>query len=96
MKNPTIATLLNIIPGAGYVYLDGDRKFFGTILLIGMALMLASSLDPLLYSEEYMNAPFRMWDVVSLFSLAALMSAFMYDAYMSAIAQNAALPAQEK
>lgn len=89
MKNPTIATILNIIPGLGYVYLGGKRRLFGIMLLAAIVLSAIASADPLLYSGEYMEADFRIWDALALASLLAVLAAFMYDGYTSAMQHNA-------
>lgn len=88
MKNPTIATVLNIIPGFGYLYVGGEKKVFGSLLLVGLTLSIISSFDPLLYSEEYMNAPMSTWGMVAVLSLIVTIAAFMYDGYVCAISHN--------
>lgn len=88
MKNSTIATVLNIIPGLGYIYLGGEKRIFGLILILSIIASIIASFDPLLYSEEYMNADFRIWDSIALFGIALTISAFMYDGYVSANTHN--------
>ena len=53
MKNPTIATLLNIIPGLGYIYIGGKRRMFGIILIITFTLIVIAGNDPLMSTPEY-------------------------------------------
>jgi membrane-bound ClpP family serine protease len=91
MKNPTIATILNIIPGLGYLYVGGKKKIFGVLLLVGMVSSIISSFDPSLsvYSEEAMSAEFTLWSMLGLASLVLLVAAFMYDGYTTALESNA-------
>lgn len=91
MKNPTIATVLNIIPGLGYLYIGGTRNTFGTLLLVGVAFAIVSSFDPLYSSEEYLNATLNRWGVAALLSTLAFVAGFMYDAYTCALEYNKGL-----
>ena len=88
MKNPTIATLLNAIPGLGYIYLGGRKTIFGAMLIVANLLGIIASFDPAMYSEEYMQADPAIWDFLALISIAMLVAAFMYDAYISAVRHN--------
>jgi hypothetical protein len=88
MKNPTIATVLNIIPGLGYIYLGGSKRIFGLLLIAAGVAMVIASFDPLLYSQEYMDSPIRVWDMIGLLGLLISVGAFMYDGYASAMNQN--------
>ena len=96
MKNPTIATLLNIIPGAGYVYIGGQKRVFGIILLISMALGVIAQFDPALYTEEAINAPLTVWDIFSALSGLTILGAFMYDAYTTAVRRNKTVAAEQQ
>lgn len=88
MKNPTIATLLNLIPGLGYIYIGGKRKLFGILVLVGgVAGTIATSFDPL-YSEVYSQTEIRGIDSVYLLSLVLVVGAFMYDGYVAANQHN--------
>lgn len=93
MKNPTITTLLNIIPGLGYLYLGGRRRIFGALLIGGAVLGSAASLDPSLYSEEYLAASLTVWDGLVLAGGALTIGGFMYDGYASTIEHNSNLEA---
>ena len=91
MKNPALATVLNIIPGLGYVYIGGQKRLFGVALLVGLVTSGISALDPLLYSEEYWNSGFRIWDWLALASMLLFVGGFMYDGYLSANTPNVSL-----
>jgi len=91
MKNPTIATVLNIIPGLGYVYIGGKKRLFGILLLVALAFSIANAFDPMLAlsdDDPYYTAGFRIWDLLAVGSFIAPVIAFMYDAYQSATAHN--------
>ncbi len=96
MKNPTLATMLNIIPGWGYIYLGSKKRIFGILLFAGLVASGVAAFDPLLYTEEYVYSEFRVWDLIALISMFLTVCAFMYDGYQSAIAHNAALKKQKK
>lgn len=96
MKNPTLATVLNIIPGLGYIYLGGQKRIFGIILLLGIVASSIASFDPLLYSEAYLSSPYRIWDWLAFASLILLVGGFMYDGYASANLHNASLSKSKK
>lgn len=86
MKNPTIATLLNIIPGLGYLYV-GRRVAFGVMILISnIVAIIASSLNPSL--QEYYAADLNFWDWLGLLGLFLIIIAFMYDGYHDAVMKN--------
>ncbi|HEX8182180.1 MAG TPA: hypothetical protein VF575_01105 [Candidatus Saccharimonadales bacterium] len=91
MKNPTIATILNIIPGLGYIYIGGTKRIFGILLLTTLVLAVAAMFDPLLAvspDDPYLNAGFRVWDILSFLCFILPIAAFMYDAYHSALLNN--------
>lgn len=92
MKNPRTATLLNIIPGLGYIYVGGARRLFGALILAATILSSIAATDPLIYTEEYINSPFRIWDFLALGAAVIYVGAFMYDVYKYTHTQNAALP----
>lgn len=86
MKNPTVATLLNIIPGLGYLYV-GQRKLFAALLLVSIALgVISSTFNPAL--AEYYSAEYNVWDWIGFVSMIVLVPAFMYDAYTEAVRVN--------
>lgn len=86
MKNPTIATILNFIPGLGYLYVGGKRKLFGLLILTSFVVSaVASTFDPL-YTD--MSAEFRSLDIAYVLSLVLMTAAFMYDAYVAATEAN--------
>ena len=91
MKNPTTATLLNIIPGLGYIYVGGARRVFGAFILIATILSFIAATDPLIYTEEYINSPFRIWDFLGLGAAIIYVGAFMYDVHEYTHKQNAAI-----
>ncbi|MEO7905313.1 MAG: hypothetical protein ABIR91_06010 [Candidatus Saccharimonadales bacterium] len=83
MKSRKIAALLNIIPGAGYVYIGGKKRTFGLLLLFAITVTVIGAFDPRFMTDEYLNAPFTIWDGLALVSIALGMTAFIYDAYHS-------------
>ena len=83
MKNPTVATLLNVIPGLGYLYL-GRKKPFAILLLAAMALNLfAIIFYPVI--AEYQDMPMTVWDWVAMLAFVLFEAAFMYDAHHEAM-----------
>lgn len=92
MKNPTIATLLNVIPGLGYIYL-GTKRTFGVLVLAGVVLSFAYSLEPrwVEYWNEYYTAHPQgtAWDILGVCSVMIFVVAFMFDAYKEAMRINA-------
>ena len=85
MRNKWIAGALNILPGAGYLYI-GTRKPFAVLLLINCPLLLivGGIADPQ-WIEEYANIRWTIWDtLVTMTGLAA----FVVDAYFEAIRVN--------
>lgn len=88
MKNPTIATVLNILPGLGYIYLGGKRAIFGAILIVATVISIASSFNPAIYSQEYLEAALNVYDYLALISIVLYMAAFMYGGYISAVSHN--------
>lgn len=86
MKNPTIATILNLIPGLGYLYIGGKKTLFGCLLLVGMIVGALATFDPSLnlYSEESMKAEYTVWTLLAFLSFPLTIGAFMYDAYVTA------------
>jgi hypothetical protein len=89
MKNPTLATLLNIIPGLGYIYVGGKKAIFGGLLLLTVILGFIVGLDP-----EVMNQAATASTELDGYTIAALVStlisliAFMYDGHTSAVEKN--------
>lgn len=90
MKNPTITTLLNIIPGVGYFYV-GRKRVFALLVIIGTVLTsVASYLNPLM--EQYYNSmTYGAWDWVALLGTLSIVAAFMYDGYRETIIHNSQL-----
>jgi choline-glycine betaine transporter len=87
MKNPTIAALLNIIPGVGYLYV-GRKSIFAILLILGLVFSVTSSyLDPRL-TEYYASAEFSLWDWFALLGLLSAVRGFMYDGYQEAEIYN--------
>ena len=75
MKNPVSATLLNLIPGLGYLYL-GERKVFAALLLLSSVV---SSIPFIVFFQTY-----EVTDGWIIASSIILQIAFMADAYLLA------------
>jgi hypothetical protein len=89
MKNPTLATLLNIIPGLGYIYVGGKKAIFGGLLLITAILSVVVGLSPELLDQATASSTvLDGYDVVALISGLISLIAFMYDGHTSAVEKN--------
>jgi hypothetical protein len=91
MKNPTIATVLNIIPGLGYIYIGGQKRVFGSLILLTLILSIIAMFDPLLAmdsNDPYYTSGFRLWDLLFFITFVVSIVAFMYDAYHSTLQAN--------
>lgn len=95
MKNPTIATLLNIIPGLGYIYIGGKRRIFGFILISSLITGTIPAFDPSLYEGLDPYAAATLWEIFGLISIVLGVVAFMYDGYTSANMHNASLSSKK-
>lgn len=83
-KDKWIATFLNILPGAGYIYL-GTRKPFALLLLSILPFMVIASMTWPEWSSSSEATTMTLPD----FGLTALiLGAFMTDAYYEAEAVN--------
>ena len=83
MKNPTVATLLNVIPGLGYLYL-GRKKPFAILLLAATTLNLfAVIFYPI--TAEYQGMSPTVWDWAVMITFVLFEAAFMYDAHHEAM-----------
>lgn len=84
-KKPSIAALLNVIAGLGYIYVGGRRTLFGVLLLAAFSIGTVWSFDPEVV--KYLEQPneWRVW-----FYLSAVLSiaAFVYDGYQYALDAN--------
>ena len=79
MKNPALATVLNVLfPGAGYVYL-GKRAIFGKIMLSGTILCFIGVVLSAIYNP-LPEITFHLVDLVSLAGGIITLIAFGYDA----------------
>lgn len=89
MKKPWLAGLLNVIPGAGYLYVDWKRPF-GWWLMAATVCVAATFFSPItaetIAASE--NTEMTVWD--SLGSLGGLLFlvAFIVDANMEARKRN--------
>lgn len=90
MKKPWVAGLLNVMPGAGYLYINWKRPF-GWFLLAGGFCMIVGFFDPL-YAEMAVDedAPLRAWDLIAFLSGVLFLVAFIVDANMEANRHNEA------
>lgn len=79
MKNPIVAALLNLIPGAGYLYLEMRKPFAWLLLLSCVASFIAGFVY---YFQPYET---NIWIIVSS-TIAQI--AFMVDAYLAAKTVN--------
>jgi uncharacterized membrane protein len=79
MKNPVSATLLNLIPGLGYLYL-GERKVFAALLLLSS---FVSAIPFFAFFQTY-----QVTDGWIIASSIILQIAFMADAYLLAKESN--------
>jgi Kef-type K+ transport system membrane component KefB len=88
MKNPTVATLLNFIPGLGYIYVGGKRRLFGIFLLVAIVITFgASFLDPTM-AQTATSSETRPIDFLYLLATVLFFGGFMYDGYVSANETN--------
>lgn len=85
MKSPVIATMLNLIPGLGYVYIGGKRR------ILGLALLISSALST--YQQVFEEAVLTSRDLsptwLSFLASLIMIIAFMYDAYHYCLEFNA-------
>jgi len=86
MKNPTLATLLNIIPGLGYIYV-GRKRIFGLLILITVLLSIANAFDPVYADTPYIESGL-IWELMYVATIILAIVAFMYDGYHDAVAHN--------
>lgn len=82
-KNPKLAALFNIIPGAGYLYIGRRKVLSVTMIVTSIVIIISDSFNPLL--QSYYETPLNKWDAINLIALIALATAFMYDAYSEAV-----------
>lgn len=90
MKKPWLAGLLNVIPGLGYLYVDGDRVF-GRLLVLADALLalgIAYSPTTATASSTSDNTAFTIWDWMIFVGLLAILVAFIVDANFAAKQAN--------
>ncbi len=89
MKSSVIATMLNIIPGFGYIYIGGKKRWFGVLLVLGLGLALYMTLsgpafqvalDQAMAGEGTADLNFSWLSTLSSF---VMIGAFMFDAYWS-------------
>lgn len=104
MKSPVLATVLNVIPGFGYIYVGGKKRWFGLMLVLAIGLSLYATVSNPTYQQTLQEAMqsssnVAQTDQVGLMSLGAsilLIGAFMYDGYLSCQQANEAYDAKIK
>lgn len=88
MKNPTIATLLNVIPGLGYLYVGGKRRVLGVTLIIAtIILFITPFVDPSVTFDDSHQIGIST-NALYLILTITFLGGFMYDAYAAAIEKN--------
>lgn len=104
MKSLVLATVLNIVPGFGYIYIGGKKRWFGLMLVIALGLSFYITLSNPAY-QQTIDEAMRSSQVVaqvdqlgiwSLLSSILLIGAFMYDGYLSCQQANADYDAKIK
>ena len=107
MKSPVLATILNIIPGFGYIYIGGKKRWFGLMLVVAIGLNLYVAISSPNYQqtiqeairangEASQTASFDQEGVLSLLVSLLMLGAFMYDGYLSCRQANAEYDAKIK
>lgn len=85
MKNKWLAAILNILPGAGYLY-TGTRTPFAVILLSLLpATVVVGLTDPYMQTTETTDTTMS-WGVIVILLIPTI--ALMVDGYMAAIESN--------
>ncbi|MGI6612119.1 MAG: hypothetical protein ACOX0Z_00890 [Candidatus Nanosyncoccaceae bacterium] len=107
MKSLVLATVLNIVPGFGYIYIGGKKRWFGVALVVALGLSFYATLSNPVYQETINQALQLGQDSAqtemvgragALSSIASILivGAFMYDGYISCQQANAVYDAKIK
>lgn len=107
MKSPVLATILNIVPGFGYVYIGGKKRWFGLVLLLSIGLSFYVTLSSPTYQsavQQTVQSNTETTQVMqpdqdsglSLLASLLMLGAFMYDGYLSCQQANAEYDAKIK
>lgn len=86
MKKPWLASLLNVIPGLGYIYLNRKRAF-AWWLIVSDVFGLISMFSPTTYGGA--DATLTLWDLAAILGGILLIVAFMVDVHAEAQKLNA-------
>jgi hypothetical protein len=84
MKNKWLASVLNVLPGLGYLYV-GTRTPFAVLLLAYWVVAIAGGMIDPTWADLGSDIPSRGWDAVM---IAATFLPFVVDAYFEAIRVN--------
>jgi hypothetical protein len=88
MKNPWLAALLNLFPGAGYLY-TGSRQIFGFMLLAFWPIVIFGAfLEPAAYNAAG-SADTGPTPISMILAFLVLWLAFPVDAYLEVKHNNA-------
>lgn len=104
MKNTTIATLLNFIPGLGYIYVGGKKRWFGAMLVLAIGLSFYVTISSPTYqtvvnetlqtsqndakTESVQPKIDNQSGFISIIVSLLVTGAFMYDGYQSCKQHN--------
>lgn len=106
MKSPVLATILNIVPGFGYIYIGGKKRWFGLALVVALGLsfyitfsspVYQTTIDEVIKSDQVAaQVESGQTSVLSLLASLLMLGAFMYDGYWSCQQANAEYDAKIK